>query len=121
MASQYVLLDGSDEDNTVTVAVHTDVPSTGTNAAGVQWQTVVSQFVDGKPSVVPAAILPANRQSELDAGTRYEWTFTAEYDRNLSNADKRNALEADITAREAELLSELQNRLRFWGATGSIS
>ena len=121
MASQYVILAGSDEDNSVSVVVHTDVPAAGTNAAGTQWQTAVSQWRDGAASAVPTPILPGGRQTDLDSGIYHEWQFTAEYDANESNANKQAALEAEITARAAAELSKMQNILQFWGETGSVA
>lgn len=120
MASQYVVLDGSDESNTVRVVVHTDVPAAGSNVAGTQWQTAVAQWRAGAASSVPSAILPVGRQADLDAGLFHEWSFTSEFDANETSANKQAALEAEITARAADELAKMQNVLAFWGATGSV-
>lgn len=121
MASQYVVLEQADEANVVRVVVHTDVPATGTNQVGTQWQTAVSQWRAGAASAVPVAILPAGRQTDLDNGLFHEWSLSVEYDRNETNANKQAALEAEISARAADELTEMQNILQFWGATGSVA
>jgi hypothetical protein len=64
--------------------------------------------------------MPAGRQADLDSGARFEWSFTAVYDANDTPANKLVAIEAGITAREAEQLTYKQNELRFWGQTGTI-
>jgi hypothetical protein len=120
MASQYVVLEAGEKENTVRVVVHTDVPASGTNYVGTQWQAAVAGYRNGQPSVVPATILPVDRQADLDAGLFHEWSFTMEYDANLPDAEKETALEAEITARESIEQSAMQARLRFWGLTGNV-
>lgn len=120
MATQYVILETGSLNNRSRVAVHTDIPA-GTNAVGTTWQQALVDF-QGTPvtSVVPDSIMPGGRQAELDAGSKYEWTLSAVYDANASNANKLLAVEAQITAEESAMLDDLQDKLRFWGQTGTL-
>lgn len=121
--AQYRILDGGDLNDRVTGFAYTAVPA-GINAAGSSWQQVVAEYVirthGATTSRAPA--LPAGvTQAELDSGAKYEWEFTAEFDANLADLEKRDAVVVVVVAREAELAAHLQNRLRFWGFEGVTS
>jgi len=64
--------------------------------------------------------MPGGRQADLDTGTRFEWVINVGYDANATPANKLAAVEAAITADEPSRLAYFQNRLRFWGQTGSV-
>ena len=121
MATEYVVLDTSQLNNSSRVVVHSDTPG-GNNAVGTPWTTALIEY-KGTPvaSVVPASVMPVGRQTALDAGTKYEWVFTAEYNANLTPTQKQTEIEAQISARQAQEQTRLQNLLRFWGHTGSVT
>lgn len=115
----YILLEGSPLNNRVRVVVHSDVPP-GNNAVGVAWSDALVGHLDSTVSRVPAAFLPAGRQTALDNGTVYEWEFTFSDDANKTPANRLTALEAEISAKESDEQTRLANLLRFYGHTGSI-
>lgn len=121
--AQYRILDGGDLNDRVTGFAYTAVPA-GNNAAATSWQQVVAEYVTRTHGATTsrAPALPAGvSQAELDSGAKFEWEFTVEFDANLTDLGKRSAVETVIAAREAELVTHLQNRLRFWGFEGVTS
>jgi len=120
LATQFVVLESRQKNNGSTVVVHTETPA-GSNAAGVVWATALSESFGGVfVSAVPVSVMPGGRQAELDAGTRFEWSVNVQYDANDTNVNKLAAVESAITADEPVQLVYFQNRLRFWGQTGSV-
>ena len=119
MATQYVVLDTGPKNNATKVVVHTDTP-TGNNDVGTVWATALVEATAPVVSEVPVSVMPSGRQAELDAGTRFEWIVNVEYDANIPNAAKLTQLETQIAIDEVVELAEFENRLRFWGRTGSI-
>ncbi len=133
MAVQYVILATADVGNRVSGYAHslTSVLGAGpNNAANYPWVDAVrdwvvenSKTVEGGPgstkSQVPLAILPSSRQADLDNGSRYEWPFNFEVNANLPPAEKLVLVEAQLLTQEVIELAALENRLNFWGKTGS--
>ncbi len=133
MAVQYVILSTSDVGNRVSGYAHSLTSGLGSgpnNAANYAWADAVrdwvieaSKTVDGGPgstkSQVPPAILPSGRQADLDNGSRYEWPFNFEVNANLPPAPKLVKVEEQLVAREVKELAALENRLNFWGKTGT--
>lgn len=116
--ADYVLLEQSELNNQVRIVVHSTVP-TGSNQAGMTWKDALVASVD-TTSRVPAALLPAGRQTALDAGDLYEWELSFEDDANKTPANRLAALEAEIASRESAELQRMANRLRYYGHVGSI-
>lgn len=118
----YLILGTSQKNDRSVVVVHTTTPG-GTNTAGVTWVQCLIDQLDGQPfdSLVPASVMPAGRQAALDAGTVFEWSFTSVYDANDSAVAKQTEVENQIQAKEADILTEKQNELRFWGHTGTVA
>lgn len=116
--ADYVLLEQSELNNQIRIVVHSTVPA-GSNVAGTTWKDALVSSVD-TTSRVPAALLPAGRQTALNNGDLYEWEFSFEDDANKTPANRLAALEAAISARESAELQRMANRLRYFGHVGSI-
>ena len=120
MAVEYVILTNSDKGHRISGFAHSVVPS-GDNAAGPPWSQALIEYLESTVSQVPSSVLPAGRQTELDSGSKYEWSFTVGVNANDTPAVKEATVQAFLVAEELEILAELQNRLDFWGKTGSAS
>ncbi len=116
----YVILTNSDKGHRISGFAHSDVPN-GKNEANTFWTQALIEYLESTVSQVPSSVLPAGRQTELDSGTKYEWLFTVGVNANDTPADKEATVQAFLVAEEADILAELQNRLDFWGKTGSAS
>ena len=120
--ADYFLIDGSRLNASTGVVVHSDVPATN-NAAAQPWRDVLVADKGETTSVLPPAMLEAafpGRQAELDTGEKYEWQFSASYDANSTNPEKLAVIENQIQIREATVQTELLNRLRWYGQTGTV-
>lgn len=117
--ADYVLLEGSPKNNQIRVVVHTTVPN-GNNQAGTPWGQALVGSLESTVSRVPPSFLPVGRQAELDAGSVYEWEFSFEDDANANANSRVTNLESEIVAREAAESARMQNRLRYFGRTGSV-
>lgn len=118
--ADYIVLESSTKNNQIRVVVHTDVPNTN-NAAGQNWRTVLTEYLESTTSRVPVARLPVGRQADLDTGVKYEWEMTHEDDANDTPANRIASLEAAIQAEESSELTRLQNTLNYWGQTGTVT
>ncbi len=116
---EYVILTNSDKGNRISGFAHSDVPS-GDNIAGTPWSQALIEHLESTTSQVLSSVLPAGRQTELDAGSKYEWPFTVGVNANDTPVDKEATVQAELVIEESEILSELANRLQFWGKTGSV-
>lgn len=117
---EYVILTNSDRGHRISGFAHSVVP-VGDNAAGTSWSQALIEYLETTTSQVPSSVLPAGRQTELDSGAKYEWPFTVGVNANDNPAGKEATVQAFLVAEESKILSELQNRLDFWGKTGSAS
>lgn len=124
MAIEYVILTNSDKGNLISGFAHSVVPA-GNNVPGTPWSQALTEYlattINGTVSQVPSSVLPGGRQVELDNGTKYEWPFRVGVNANDTDGAKEATVEAALVAEEAEIIVELQNRLRFWGRTGVTS
>ncbi len=118
MAVEYVILTNSDKGHRISGFAHSVVPA-GDNDAGTPWSQALIEHLEDTTSKVSSSVLPAGRQTELDAGSKYEWAFTIGVNANDTPAAKETTVQAELVIRETEVLSVLQNRLQFWGKTGS--
>ncbi len=118
MAVEYVVTTNADRGHRVSGFAHSTVPL-GDNAAGTPWSQALVEPLGDTTSQVPASILPPGRQALLDAGSVFEWGFTVSIDANGLPAEKTATVEAWLVATEDAELTVLQNRLQFWGHTGS--
>ena len=116
---EYVILTNSDKGHRVSGFAHSTVPA-GNNAVGTSWGQALTEFLGDTTSQVPVSVLPAGRQTELDSGTKYEWPFTADVNAHETLATKEGELQTYLLAQEPDILAKLQNRLEFWGRTGSV-
>lgn len=118
--ADYVLLESAGLNNRIRVVVHTTVPN-GNNAVGNTWKSALVEYLGDTASQVPVSVLPVGRQADLDAGDVYEWSFSFEDDANAPTPTRLANLEAEILALEAGELSRLQNVLRYWGRTATVT
>ena len=116
---EYVILTNSDKGHRISGFVHSVVP-VGNNVVGTPWSQALVEFVGDTTSQVPTSVLPAGRQADLDVGAKYEWAFTADVNAHETPATKEGELQTYLLAQEPDIITKLQNRLEFWGRTGSI-
>ena len=117
--AEYVILTNSDKGHRISGFAHSVVPS-GDNAAGTPWSQALIEYLESTVSQVPSSVLPAGRQTELDSGLKYEWPFTVDVNAHATPATKQGEVEAELVELEPDILTKLQNRLQFWGKTGSV-
>ncbi len=115
--AEYVILTNSDKGNRISGFAHTVVPS-GNNSVGTPWSQALIEYLDSTVSQVPSSVLPVGRQTELDAGSKYEWPFTVGVNANDTPTNKEATVQAFLVAEEPEIIAVLENRLEFWGKTG---
>lgn len=120
MAVQYVILTNSDKGHRISGFAHSIV-SAANNSVGTKWRQALIEYLDNTTSEVPSSVLPVGRQSELDAGSKFEWPFTVGVNANDTPAAKEATVQAYLVAEESNILSKLENRLDFWGKTGTAS
>lgn len=119
---RYYVLETTPLGNQIGVVIHLDVPAAGLNSAGVAWRTVAAAhktFVSGLVSVVPS-LAPAE-QAKLDSGELYEiGPVNVEVNGGGTAAQRLAQLEAAVATLGGEALTNLTERLRFWGYSGVI-
>lgn len=118
--ADYVVLRSDVKNNgaaSVEVIVRVDVPA-GVNAAGVPWQTAMAQWRSdrGQQGVTR---WPGASSTDLDDGSRYE--FDMMHRDNVNVAGLVDRLEAAVLAREDQERNQLQERLNYWGRTGTVT
>ncbi len=122
MAIEYKITTNADQENRISGFAYSVVPA-GNNVAGVTWKTALVEYLTATPDLSvtsQAPSLPVSvTQTQLDSGDIYEWAFGVPVDANLSNGAKETEVQNFLTATEPTKISELQNRLRFWGREGS--
>lgn len=118
--ADYVVLRSEVKTNgsaTVEVVVRSDVP-VGNNAAGVSWQTALSQWRTDRGQQGTTR-WPGGTTTELDDGSRYEFELAHRDNVNVPGLVAR--LEAAVIAQESEERDRLQSRLNYWGRTGTVT
>lgn len=105
--------------NTYTVVVHAPVPA-ATNVAGFQWSDCIKN--SGRNTTMmsvgtgPGQITNAEN-NDIANGTVVEAVFQWQNDPAWTNAERTANLDMFATRFVAELLADLQTRLRVWGLT----
>ena len=129
MAVEYVILDMTPLGNSVSGFAHMAVPG-GINDADVPWTDAVRDSVirDSESgttvSQLPANMIPAGRQVQLDNGSKYEWYFSVVFPAPgaaMTDAEKLAAVEAYLVDEEPNVIAGMAKRLALWGHTGSAS
>ncbi len=115
----YVILTLSDKGHRVSGYAHSTVPA-GNNDIGTPWSQALIEYLEDTTSQVPSSVLPAGRQTDLDSGAKYEWAFTIDVNAHETPANKEAEVQSELVILEPDILASLQNRLQFWGRTGSI-
>ena len=112
----YTVLRNSEKRNRSDVVIEFDVPS-GSNTAGVPWQTVVAELRAASPNatVNPRKLADGPYWESLDAGQIVEVSLSVEYDANLSNGAKVVVLDAAVVAKVAEFTVEFASLYEFYG------
>ena len=113
--ANYHILAGRPDGNQLRVAFHLPVPS-GDNAVGISYQNALALHLGGEHiSAVPASLLSAGEQTALNAGGLYEhiWQFDTRPEMTL--LEKREALDARYTDFASAIISQLQDRLEYYG------
>jgi len=118
MARIHLLVGGSD--GSFTAVVHTPVPGTGNNAAGVQWRTALANSGLNKTSMTtgngPGQITTAEANSVAN-GSVLETTFPW-FDNPLWTPAEKNAnLNETADRAVAEATADFQKRLNYFGYT----
>lgn len=116
--SNYHVLAGTGDGNSLTVATHISVPNTNNNA-GVNYRAAIQEWRPDTTSVVPF-IMPAE-QTQLDNGELYEYLYLFHTHPGEGLANKRDRMDAQFTALEAAVQAHLQYRLSYWGYSRDVS
>jgi hypothetical protein len=105
--------------NTYTVIVHGDVPA-GNNVAGFPWSDCIKNSGRNTTQMTvgtgPGQITNAE-QNQIVNGTVVEAVFQWQNDPAWTAAERNASLDLYATRFVAELLADLQTRLRVWGIT----
>lgn len=121
MASYYVLNMDVKQDQ-LSVVYHVLIPAAATNFAGLTFRNAIVER-DSPVSALPDTFNGADitvEKAKVASGELYEVQKTIQFDANLSNANKKAVIDADYTATSAQILSELQNSLEFWGYSTTV-
>lgn len=115
----YMVLRQAVKENRVTAICTYAVPGTN-NAAGIAWQTIVSQLraLDGETGT---SLRPGGDIVNLDLGALKEFSVTVEYDATLSNANKLTQIETLLDTEMTRLIADFASTYNFAGRTGSVS
>lgn len=115
--SDYHILDCAASQDAARVVFHITVPDE-VNAAGVSYRTALVQYLGEIDSAVPGLDPTAHGLSD---GSVYESVQTIEFSALLTNAQKRDAIEARYSALSALILQRAQKMLEFWGMSGDVA
>lgn len=119
--ADFHVLETNPQKDVARIAIHVTVPA-GNNAAGKSWSSAVLGHLGGTQSTkVPW--LAATNPTEATAitnGSAYEFVESVQFNANDTNANKLSAMQAHVAARQAQILSRLQDTLRFWGYDGDV-
>jgi len=112
------ILEGSGQ-NVYTVVVHGAVPA-GNNVAGFPWSDCINNSGHNTTSMTvgtgPGQITNAE-QNQIAAGTLVEGVAQWQNDPAWTQAERAANLDLMATRLIADLLADLQTRLRVWGLT----
>ena len=121
--AQFVVLQVSDNDvvNGYAYTPTSLIVSTfgsANNSANTPWESVIVAYLattrnNGTTSRYPS--IPAGIQSQLDAGTLFEWAWSKDVDPNDTPQDKLATVKAHINAVEAASVGKIIKRLQYWG------
>lgn len=129
--SDYHILGGDKNGNAFQVVFHLPFADID-NAIGVSYRTALTEQ-RGTPyeSVIPYDL--AGEQTALDAGTLLEHSLTYNTNPSLTPAENRNVLRliwtdlqvddapnSNMEAGEPNLISEMQNKLKYWHYTDDV-
>ena len=122
--TDYTIISNSRHRHTASVIAEYDVPGTGTNAASIQWRTIVADLraFNGQTGQTNNPVKKDNAAyvGQLDAGEKVELTLSVEYDAASTNAEKVAVIDAAVTARIAGYVNEFQNRYEFYGTERTV-
>lgn len=122
MADYYVLEMDNKKDE-LTVVYHVPIPAPATNFNSMTYRDAIVERSIYNTGAAPVSVLPdtfggvdvTGEKTKVATGELYEIVKTVEMDANLSNANKKAAIDADYAAESAGLLTTLQDQLTFWG------
>jgi hypothetical protein len=120
--SDYHVLQTNRKKDKATVAFHIPIAS-GINAAGVNYQTALTEF---EPFGTTDSAVPnhdtnfASENTELVSGSMYERVETVEFDANANNAAKQAVIETRFTQLSGTVPGQLQDVLKFWGLNDDV-
>ena len=104
------------------VVFHIGIPDTA-NANAMSYRAALVEYLtetgQGTTSTIPN--LDGAEQTQMDAGEVFEDVQRIHFDTNLSNTDKRTAIETAYTARKTLILDRARDRLEFWGISGDVA
>jgi hypothetical protein len=119
----YHILDAVELEDAVRAVFHIPVPS-ATNAAGVDWQTALREFIpfaSGDSAVPNLATTDSAEDDELVAGALHEVVARVNFSANATNNEKIAVVEAKFNELASSELTKLQARLKFWGYKGDVA
>ena len=101
---------------TVTVVFHIPIPDQN-NDAGVPYRTAVASLVNAESiSAVPWLQTDfSDEHTAIQAGAVYEASRSVRLPAGLTPVQKRDRLDAYYNHIKSEILSEIQDRMAFWG------
>lgn len=93
---------------------HIPVPNV-LNTAGISYRTALKEYRTGTDIAVPGLdVSDPAEYAAIGNGEVYEYKTMVEYSANLSNAQKKQAIENEYIAKKDTILSVIQARLEFW-------
>ena len=118
MAKVHVL-DQNKKLDTARVVYHIAIPNVN-NSAGFSYRAAIVEYLDpdgsGIVSAVPnLATKDATEFAGLQDGSVFEETHIVEFDANLTDGQKASEIDIHYLTRESSTLSDIQNRLKYWG------
>ena len=120
----YTIIETSRLRNRSEVVIEFDVPSSGVNAAGVQWRDIYAEtrsFGGNEgTSVNPRKFGSAAHLNKLDSGAVVEIPLSVEYNADLPDADKELVIDAAAAARVANFEADFQEIYRFYGVERTV-
>lgn len=112
--ADYHVLESTRRDK-VRVAFHIPVPDENNNV-GINFQTAVSQYLTGEPTVVPwLQSKDPTEYVQLQNGEIYEYVETIEYNANSTNSEKQAVVDVWYNELVSKIPNTIRERFIFWG------
>ncbi len=102
--------------DTLRVVFHFAVPD-ATNFAGVNYRVALMEYLTMNGETITSSYpgIDAGELAQMQAGEVYEETDTIVFDGKLTDAQKRDLIDAAWTAKNSTFLARFSAGLNFWG------